>query len=217
MRPSSHSSVGQPSAGIRLAVDPARRLSCELPQGRKAARVNGLWRVRGVPYFPGSDVGGRRAVSFQSLSRDGLQAEHEQQQRNYSELQAKGLSLDLTRGKPSPAQLDLSNELLSLPGDNYRDGDGTDTRNYGGVHGLPELRGIFGELLGIPVQNLIAGNNASLELMHDVVAFSLLHGGVDSPKAWKDEPKVKFLCPVPGYDRHFAITETLGIDMIPIP
>src|ERR1700694_4709947 len=124
MRPSSHSSVGQPSAGIRLGVDPGGRLSCELPQGRKATRVNGLWRVRVVPYFPGSDVGGRRAVSFQSPSRDGLQAQHEQQQRNYSELQAKGLSLDLTRGKPSPVQLDLSNELLSLPGDNYRDGDG---------------------------------------------------------------------------------------------
>ena len=130
---------------------------------------------------------------------------------------AKALKLDLTRGKPSPAQLDLSNALLSLPGDDYRDGDGTDTRNYGGLHGLPELRAIFGELLGIPVQNLIAGNNASLELMHDVVVFSLLHGGVDSPRPWKDEPAIKFLCPVPGYDRHFAITESLGIEMINIP
>src|ERR1700752_2147519 len=208
MRPSSHSSVGRPSAGIRLAVDPARRLSCELPQGRKAARVNGLWRVRGAPYFPGSDVGGRRAVSFQSLGRDELQAQHEQQKLDYSELQAKGLKVDLTRGKPSPAQLDLSNELLSLPGENYRDGDGTDTRNYGGLHGLPELRAIFGELLGIPVPNLIAGNNASLELMHDIVAFSVLHGGVDSPRPWIREQNVKFLCPSPGYDRHFAITET---------
>ncbi|MDT5332607.1 MAG: hypothetical protein QOF31_3904, partial [Mycobacterium sp.] len=123
----------------------------------------------GSPTFPESDVGGRRAVSFQSLGRDELQAQHEQQKLNYSELQAKGLKLDLTRGKPSPAQLDLSNELLSLPGENYRDGDGTDTRNYGGLHGLPELRAIFGELLGIPVPNLIAGNNASLELMHDVI------------------------------------------------
>src|SRR6476620_8001701 len=201
MRPSSHSSVGQPSAGIRLAVDPARRLSCELPQGRKAARVNGLWRVRGVPSFPESDVGGRRAVSFQSLGRDELHAQHEQQKQNYSELQAKGLKLDLTRGKPSPAQLDLSNELLSLPGENYRDGDGTDTRNYGGLHGLPELRAIFGELLGIPVPNLIAGNNASLELMHDVVVFSMLHGGVDSARPWIAEPAVKFLCPPPATAR----------------
>ena len=163
-------------------------------------------------------------MSFESLGRDELLAQHELQQRNYAELQAKRLTLDLTRGKPSPAQLDLSNALLSLPGDGpdaYRDGDGTDTRNYGGLHGLPELRAIFGELLGIPVPNLIAGNNASLELMHDVVVFSLLYGGVDSPRPWIDElrdgPGVKFLCPAPGYDRHFAITESLGIEMIPVP
>jgi DNA-binding transcriptional MocR family regulator len=156
-------------------------------------------------------------VSFQSLGREEMSAQHELQRRNYTELQAKKLSLDLTRGKPSPAQLDLSNALLSLPGEDYRDGDGTDTRNYGGLHGLPELRAIFGELLGIPVPNLIAGNNASLELMHDVVVFSLLHGGVDSPRPWKDEPSVKFLCPAPGYDRHFAITESLGIEMIAVP
>ncbi|HXL59533.1 MAG TPA: aminotransferase, partial [Mycobacterium sp.] len=100
-------------------------------------------------------------MSFLSLGRDDLQAQHDLQRRNYAELQAKGLKLDLTRGKPSPAQLDLSNALLELPGsgaDAYRDGDGTDTRNYGGLHGLPELRAIFGELLGIPVPNLIAGN-----------------------------------------------------------
>ncbi|MCV7223406.1 aminotransferase class I/II-fold pyridoxal phosphate-dependent enzyme [Mycolicibacterium elephantis] len=159
-------------------------------------------------------------MSFQSLGRDDLVAQHEQQQRNYAELQAKGLKLDLTRGKPSPAQLDLSNGLLDLPGsgpDAFRDGDGTDTRNYGGPHGLPELRAIFGELLGIAVPNLIAGNNSSLELMHDVVVFSMLHGGVDSPRPWGREPVVKFLCPAPGYDRHFAICETLGIEMITVP
>lgn len=159
-------------------------------------------------------------MSFQSLGREDLLAQHDQQTRNYADLQAKDLKLDLTRGKPSPVQLDLSNALLSLPGsekDAFRDGDGTDTRNYGGLHGLPELRAIFGELLGIPVQNLIAGNNASLELMHDVVVFSMLHGGVDSVRPWIAEPTVKFLCPSPGYDRHFAITETLGIEMIPVP
>ena len=159
-------------------------------------------------------------MSFQSLGRDELQAQHEQQKRNYADLQAKGLKLDLTRGKPSPAQLDLSTRLLSLPGEDYRDGEGTDTRNYGGLHGLPELRAIFGELLSIPVQNLIAGNNASLELMHDVVVFSMLHGGMDSSRPWIEEhaeSKIKFLCPSPGYDRHFAITETLGIEMIPVP
>jgi DNA-binding transcriptional MocR family regulator len=157
-------------------------------------------------------------VSFHSLGPEELRAEHEQQQRNYAELQAKKLTLDLTRGKPSPAQLDLSNALLELPGaGEFRDGDGTDTRNYGGQHGLPELRAIFGELLGIPVPNLIAGNNASLELMHDIVVFSLLHGGVDSPRPWIEEPAIKFLCPAPGYDRHFAITETMGIEMITVP
>jgi DNA-binding transcriptional MocR family regulator len=156
-------------------------------------------------------------VSFLSLGRDELEAQHELQRRNYADLQAKKLGLDLTRGKPSPEQLDLANDLLALPGTEYRDGDGTDTRNYGGLHGLPELRAIFGELLGIPVQNLIAGNNASLEIMHDVVVFSLLHGGVDSPRPWRDEPVVKFLCPSPGYDRHFAITESFGIEMVTIP
>jgi DNA-binding transcriptional MocR family regulator len=159
-------------------------------------------------------------VSFTSLGSDELLAQHHLQHQNYTALRGKKLSLDLTRGKPSPEQLDLSNSLLSLPGgDDFRDGEGTDTRNYGGLHGLPELRAIFGELLGIPVAHLLAGNNSSLEMMHDVVAFSMLHGGVDSPRPWKekDEPTVKFLCPSPGYDRHFAITETLGIEMITIP
>ncbi len=156
-------------------------------------------------------------VSLDSLSPDELAAVHQRHQQEYAQLQELKLALDLTRGKPCAEQLDLSNQLLSLPGDVYRDDEGTDTRNYGGLHGLPGLRAIFAELLGMPVQNLIAGNNASLELMHDVVVFSMLYGGVDSPRPWKDEPSVKFLCPVPGYDRHFAITETLGIEMIPIP
>src|SRR5262249_53406164 len=151
------------NAGITLAMDPARRLSCELPQGRKAARVNGLCRVRGVPLclgavMPASGRDGERApletmVSIDSLSPDELAALHARHQQDYAELQAAKLALDLTRGKPSREQLDLSNRLLSLPGDDYRDEEGTDTRNYGGLHGLPGLRAIFGELLGIPVQN----------------------------------------------------------------
>jgi DNA-binding transcriptional MocR family regulator len=157
-------------------------------------------------------------VSFQSLGPGELRAQHELQRQNYADLQAKKLALDLTRGKPCSEQLDLSNALLSLPGaDDYRDDEGTDTRNYGGLHGLPGLRAIFAELLGVPQSNLIAGNNASLELMHDTVVFSLLHGGVDSPRPWIEEPVVKFLCPSPGYDRHFAITETYGIEMIGVP
>jgi DNA-binding transcriptional MocR family regulator len=157
-------------------------------------------------------------VSFQTLSRDELQIRHDEQRRNYADLQGKKLALDLTRGKPSAAQLDLSNALLELPGrGDFRDAEGTDTRNYGGQHGLPALRAVFGELLGIPVPNLIAGNNSSLELMHDAVVFSMLHGGVDSPRPWVREPVVKFLCPSPGYDRHFAITESLGVEMITVP
>ena len=156
-------------------------------------------------------------MSFDSLSPAELATLHARHQQSYVELQAMKLALDLTRGKPSPEQLDLSQQLLSLPGDDYRDPDGIDTRNYGGQHGLTGLRAIFGELLGIAVPNLIAGNNSSLELMHDLVAFSMLYGGVDSRRPWKDEPSVKFLCPIPGYDRHFGITETMGIEMIPIP
>ncbi|HEY3994430.1 MAG TPA: aminotransferase class I/II-fold pyridoxal phosphate-dependent enzyme [Mycobacterium sp.] len=157
-------------------------------------------------------------MSLESLNPDELAAVHVRNQQEYADLQAKKLALDLTRGKPSPQQLDLSNQLLSLPGADYRDSEGTDTRNYGGLHGLPELRAIFGQLLGIPVQNLIAGNNSSLELMHDLVAFSMLYGGVDSQRPWmKEQDGIKFLCPVPGYDRHFSITETMGIEMIPIP
>lgn len=160
-------------------------------------------------------------MTLQTLDPLRLVARHERYRRDYADLQAKKLALDLTRGKPAPEQLDLSNELLSLPGGgerpDYRDDEGTDTRNYGGLHGLPALRAVFGELLGIAVPNLIAGNNASLEFMHDVVVFSMLHGGVDSPRPWIAEPTVKFLCPVPGYDRHFAITETMGIEMISIP
>jgi DNA-binding transcriptional MocR family regulator len=157
-------------------------------------------------------------VSFQSLSRDELQLRHDEQRRNYADLQGKKLALDLTRGKPSAAQLDRSNALLELPGSgDFRDAEGTDTRNYGGQHGLPALRAIFGELLGIPVPSLIAGNNSSLELMHDAVVFSMLHGGVDSPRPWVREPVVKFLCPSPGYDRHFAVTESLGVEMITVP
>ncbi len=208
-------------------MDPARRASCELPQGRKAARVNGLCRVRGVPLISADArvaAHGERffrmpvQTQIGLMSHEELVAEHERQSANYDRLKTEKLTLDLTRGKPSPEQLDLSAELLSLPGaDDYRDASGTDCRNYGGLTGLPELRAIFAELLNIPVENLIAGNNASLEIMHDLIVASLLHGTVGSPRPWSQEPVVKFLCPAPGYDRHFAITESYGIEMIPVP
>ncbi|WP_345001786.1 aminotransferase class I/II-fold pyridoxal phosphate-dependent enzyme [Tsukamurella soli] len=136
----------------------------------------------------------------------------------YEKLKSAGLKLDLTRGKPSPEQLDLSNELLSLPGDgDFRAADGTDTRNYGGLAGLAELRAIFGELLDIPADNLVAQNNASLEIMYRLVTFAALHGTVDGDAPWPTDGTSTFLCPAPGYDRHFAITESLGFDMIPVP
>ncbi|WP_182358996.1 aminotransferase class I/II-fold pyridoxal phosphate-dependent enzyme [Tomitella gaofuii] len=153
-----------------------------------------------------------------SLGRDELVVEHQRQSANYEALVDAALTLNLTRGKPSPEQLDLANGLLALPGEEgYTDPDGTDCRNYGGVEGLPALRAIFGELLHVPTANIIAGGNASLEIMHDIIVFSLLKGTHDAPRPWSQEPGVKFLCPSPGYDRHFAICEQYGIEMIPVP
>jgi hypothetical protein len=136
--------------------------------------------------------------------------------RDYAALQARGLSLDLTRGKPSAEQLDLSAPLLSLPGDRYLAADGTDTRNYGGLHGLAELREIFSGPLQVPVPQLIAGGNASLSLMHDCLVHALLSGVPGGEGAWAGR-EVRFLCPVPGYDRHFALLERFGISMISVP
>ncbi|MCX5042090.1 aminotransferase class I/II-fold pyridoxal phosphate-dependent enzyme [Aldersonia sp. NBC_00410] len=158
-----------------------------------------------------------RQTQIGLMSRDELEAESKRHTADYAKLQAAGLKLDLTRGKPSPEQLDLSRALLTLPGDDFRDGNGTDCRNYGGLTGLPELRAIFGELLGIGVDNLLAANNASLEIMHDLLVFGLLHGTLDSERPWAAEPGRKFLCPAPGYDRHFALAQSLGFELISIP
>ncbi|MEE3851649.1 aminotransferase class I/II-fold pyridoxal phosphate-dependent enzyme [Gordonia sp. LSe1-13] len=155
-------------------------------------------------------------MNYHSMSADQLRETQSDLRKLYDALCAAGLQLDLTRGKPAPEQLDLSNALLALPGDDYRDSAGTDTRNYGGIVGLPEIRNIFGELLAVDPANLIAFGNSSLELMHDLTVFALLSGTVDSAKPWNAEP-IKFLCPAPGYDRHFSITETYGIEMIPVP
>ncbi|MEZ0065452.1 DNA-binding transcriptional MocR family regulator [Streptacidiphilus sp. MAP12-20] len=135
----------------------------------------------------------------------------------YAALQARGLKLDLTRGKPSPEQLDLSAALLELPGaGDYLAADGSDTRNYGGLTGLPELVEIFSPLLGIPQGSLLALGNASLQIMHDVIANALLSPVPGAPRRWVEEPEVVFLCPVPGYDRHFALCERFGIRMVPV-
>ncbi|MEU4796987.1 aminotransferase class I/II-fold pyridoxal phosphate-dependent enzyme [Streptomyces sp. NPDC023327] len=141
----------------------------------------------------------------------------ERARKDYEELAARGLSLDLTRGKPAPEQLDLSEDLLALPGGRHTAADGTDVRNYGGLQGLPELREIFAGLLQVPVDQLLALGNSSLELMHDCLVHALLGKLPGAESRWVDQERVAFLCPVPGYDRHFALCERFGIDMIPVP
>ena len=155
-------------------------------------------------------------MTFDTLSSDQIQALLDEQKAAYQTLKDSGLKLDLTRGKPSPAQLDLSNELLSMPGTDFKDAAGTDTRNYGGLTGLTELREIFAEIMQVPVDQVVAGDNASLAMMHDTLVFALLHGVADSEQPWGDEEVVKFICPVPGYDRHFALLEEYGIEMLPV-
>jgi DNA-binding transcriptional MocR family regulator len=135
----------------------------------------------------------------------------------YADLQAAGMKLDLTRGKPSSAQLDLATELLSGPGADFTAADGTDTRNYGGLNGLTELREIFAPLLQVPVDQLVAFGSSSLELMYETVAQALLTVMPGAERRWAAEERVVFLAPVPGYDRHYALCETLGIELVPVP
>jgi DNA-binding transcriptional MocR family regulator len=145
-----------------------------------------------------------------------LQAYLADRRADYQRLQDSGLKLDLTRGKPSSAQLDLANDLLHLP-DGYRDASGTDVRNYGGLAGLPELRAIFADLLGVDLPRIVAGGNSSLTMMREVLVYCLLHGALDSQRPWKHEDTVTFVCPVPGYDRHFTLLQSMGIKMITVP
>ena len=150
------------------------------------------------------------------LSAEELEALATDLRRAHSEQAAKGVTLDVTRGKPSAAQLDLADEMLSLPR-STTDRAGTDVRNYGGLSGLTELREIFAELLGVDVDQLIAGGNSSLTMMRDVLVDLLLFGAIDSPRPWSQEDTVRFICPVPGYDRHFGLLADLGIEMVTVP
>ena len=136
----------------------------------------------------------------------------------YSAFKAKGLKLNLTRGKPSSAQLDLSAELLSSP-DNaqYLAEGATDCRNYGGLQGLAEARRLFAQIMGVPSEQVVVANNSSLALMHDTVVYALLKGTCESTGPWSKQGEIAFLCPVPGYDRHFRICEDYGIRMIQVP
>ena len=134
----------------------------------------------------------------------------------YDDLHGEGLRLDLTRGKPSSEQLDLATDLLGLPS-RATSPSGVDTRNYGGLEGLAELRAIFAELLGVEMEQIIAGGNSSLTMMHDVLVALRLHGGVTSERPWVQEDKVTFICPVPGYDRHYTMLAHHGIEMVTVP
>lgn len=151
----------------------------------------------------------------QAPSRENTLAEVQQK---YEAFKARGLKLNLTRGKPASAQLDLSSDLLSLPGtSDFTAEDGTDCRNYGGLQGLLETRRLFSGMMGAPPEQIVVSNNASLALMHDCIVYSLLKGTCDSAQPWSKEKEVAFLCPVPGYDRHFKICEDYGIRMISVP
>ncbi|MER5650060.1 aminotransferase class I/II-fold pyridoxal phosphate-dependent enzyme [Streptosporangium sp. NPDC002524] len=151
-----------------------------------------------------------------ALTIDELTARRDAAQRDYDALVRRGLSLDLTRGKPSARQLDLSEGLLDLPG-GHTAADGTDCRNYGGLQGLAELREIFSGPLQVPAAQLVAADNSSLSLMHDSIVHALLGTLPGAERRWADEPRIAFLCPVPGYDRHFALCERFGIELIPVP
>jgi DNA-binding transcriptional MocR family regulator len=139
-----------------------------------------------------------------------------QYEARYAAIKQQGLKLDMTRGKPSNEQLDLANELMSsLSPSDYKAADGTDTRNYGGLDGLPEMKAIFAELLETTPASVIVGGASSLTMMHDAVVRALLHGVPDGSGAWSKAP-IKFLCPAPGYDRHFSICQHHGIEMITV-
>ncbi|HKP59998.1 MAG TPA: aminotransferase class I/II-fold pyridoxal phosphate-dependent enzyme [Polyangiales bacterium] len=133
----------------------------------------------------------------------------------YEQFKQRGMKLDMSRGKPAPEQLDLSKSLLGAL-DQFTAADGSDARNYGLVLGLPEARALFGSLLEVPAAQVVAEGNSSLALMHDVIVYALLHG-IAGHKPWNEQGRIAFLCPVPGYDRHFSICQAYGIEMIPVP
>jgi len=139
----------------------------------------------------------------------------EQLQKRYQDAKGRGLNLDMTRGKPCSEQLDLSLGMLDCLGRDYKAADGTDCRNYGVLDGLPEAKQLFAEVLEVTSAEIIVAGNSSLALMHDAVAAALLLGVPGGSRSWRDQT-IKFLCPTPGYDRHFAICQHLGIEMVTV-
>ncbi len=155
-------------------------------------------------------------TSYLQMSKQQREVEFEQIKKEYESLKSLGLSLDMSRGKPGFDQLDLSNDIFSSVNaqNGFKTTDGVDCRNYGGLDGISENKKLFAEILGMNVENVIVGGNSSLNMMFDTIAQAMTHGMGGEP--WAKQGKIKFICPVPGYDRHFAITEYFGIEMIPV-
>jgi DNA-binding transcriptional MocR family regulator len=152
------------------------------------------------------------------MNRDELSARAAELQARYDRIKAKSLRLDMTRGKPCPEQLSLSNGLLTcLAEDDFTAEGGTDCRNYGILEGIPEARRLFAEYMEVEADEIIVGGNSSLALMHNALSQAILRGVPGGSGPWKDLPAVRFLCPVPGYDRHFSICQQLGIEMLNVP
>lgn len=156
--------------------------------------------------------------AYKDLSKEELLTLQEQLNKKYEEAMVKGLKLDMSRGKPAASQLDMEMDFMNvLNADSVlKTEEGVDCRNYGVMDGIPEAKKLIGDVLGVPADNVIVFGNASLNIMYDTVARSEIFG-VMGGTPWCKLDRVKFLCPVPGYDRHFAITEQFGIEMINVP
>jgi aspartate/methionine/tyrosine aminotransferase len=152
-----------------------------------------------------------------SLTHEQLQSLEQELAKIYQNYCSLNLKLDLTRGKPGTEQLELSNALDGILQGNYCLPNGTDLRNYGGLDGLPEMKTLGGQLLGVHDHEILVGGNSSLTLMFQYLAMAFAWGVQGKETAWNREDAPKFLCPVPGYDRHFSICEELGISLIPVP
>ena len=156
-------------------------------------------------------------TAFAELDRAELTALKDDLLERYRAFKDRSLSLDMTRGKPSAEQLDLSMAMMAEEiGLQYLTKQGVDCRNYGGLDGISDAKSLFAEYLEVAEDEIIVGDSASLKMMHDTIMGALVYGMVDSDVPWGRLPEVKFLCPSPGYDRHFAVCEYLGIEMIPI-
>lgn len=156
-------------------------------------------------------------LDIQNLSTEELQVLEQELAQEYQSFQEQDLKLDLTRGKPSSEQLSLSDELDGILNGNYKNEEGTDTRNYGGIDGIAEMKRLGASILGVAESEILVGGNSSLTLMYQSVLHAYLFGFNGPNSAWNKEDKVKFACPVPGYDRHFSICEAFGIEMVTVP